>query len=229
MFALALIMTLVGTGFYIVARNLLLRDQDHQLLLAAEQAGSSVLTDVRDGGDNGGDGDGGDNGDNGGDGGDGDGGDNGDNGDNGGDGDGGDNGDDDGDDDNRAGGDTDNDRGRPSRDRNDRRKAADAPDNHANGNNGDGGDRERLTLSFVWTYIETQDGWFTSTAPAWLRSFPHRPDLERALRSREGFHTTITERGEIIRLYTLPVVDRGRVVALVQTGKPISWKTSVNS
>lgn len=219
MLALALIMTLVGLGFYFAARNLLLSEQDRELRLAADLAGRSAPT-GREGGENGdreaaGGGSGGtaadagsrpDT-------------------------------DHDGDRDGLPDGDTDHDRDRgapegagraggsdtggkaASNPPNDREQPGETP----NGDNaGAEGERERLTLSIVWTYVETPDGWFNSTAPAWLTAFPHRPDLKRALDTQDAFFSTITAQGEVIRLYTLPVRQKDRVVALVQTGKPIS-------
>ncbi len=122
-------------------------------------------------------------------------------------------------DDDRPGGSSDNDGDEKEKDG---KKGDKASPDREDDNGDEPPEGERLTLSLVWTFAGTADGWSTSTAPAWVTAFPHQPSLQRALRDGTAFFTTVADQGEVIRLYTLPVREGPRVTAVVQTGKPIT-------
>lgn len=80
---------------------------------------------------------------------------------------------------------------------------------------------EPLAITTVWMYLIAPAGFEFRSAPN-VDAFPHPSALKQAAGVSGGFYSTVQAGRETIRVYTLPVYDRGKPAAIVQTAKPIT-------
>ncbi len=81
---------------------------------------------------------------------------------------------------------------------------------------------EPLTIMLVWSYLETSTGFKWRSPSRGAAFFPYSGETQRVWRTERTLLTTKEEAGETILVLTSPVKYDGKMVAVVQSGKPIT-------
>lgn len=87
---------------------------------------------------------------------------------------------------------------------------------------------EPLAATLLWTHVELISGQFVNSqgVPPDITFFPDKASIDHVKRTGEPLFTTLTTaigtRRETIRIYTLPVYSGRRMIAVVQSAKPIT-------